>query len=153
MPAGAAGDAHDAHDAADAYVDDEDDDDYVELILLREPGAEAPPPATARQRTGDGGRVLHARPAPARRGALDPPRAQPVGLAHTSSLPGSLSGSHRGPRAAGGRRPRPITEVFPARHLNGSARRPLAEGEASGGRHHRPDPDDHTGHGRPTSGG
>jgi EmrB/QacA subfamily drug resistance transporter len=165
MPAGAAAhdardaharDAHDAHDDV-AYVDD--DDAYVELVLLREPGAEAPPPATAGQRTGDSGRVLHARPAPARRGALDPPvpRAQPVGLAHTSSLSGFLSGSpsgsHRGPRAAAGRRPRPITEVFPARHLNGSARRPLAEGEASRGRHHRPESDDHTGHGRPTSGG
>jgi len=148
MPAVADDDAYDD----DAYDDDAyDDDAYVEFILLREPGAEAPPPATARQHTGDSGRVLHARPAPARRGALDPPvpRAQPIGLTHN----GSPSGSHRGPRAAAGRRPRPITEVSSARHLNGSARRPLAEGEASRGRHHRPDPDDHTGYGRPSSDG
>ncbi|TVS88514.1 MFS transporter [Mycobacterium helveticum] len=153
MPAVADDDAYDddAYDD-DAYDDDAyDDDAYVEFILLREPGAEAPPPATARQHTGDSGRVLHARPAPARRGALDPPvpRAQPIGLTHN----GSPSGSHRGPRAAAGRRPRPITEVSSARHLNGSARRPLAEGEASRGRHHRPDPDDHTGYGRPSSDG
>ncbi|MDR3658772.1 MAG: MFS transporter [Mycobacterium sp.] len=140
--------------------DDYDDDDaYVEFILVREP---PPPPPPARAR------VVRARPAPARReepvrprrGPLDRPvpQARPIGFAH--------NGSHVGSHTDTGRRSRPITEVSPRafrpsssrdrpsdRHLNGSARRHLAEGEAPRGQHHRRDPDDGpTSYGRHSSG-
>ncbi len=139
-------------------ADDYDDDAYVEVILLCEPGTEAPPPAPAYARKRDSARVLPPRPAPARYG--DPvvrsrpgvldwpvPRAQPIGFAH--------DGSHRGSRVDDGRRLRPITEVSAGasrpgspddrpsgRHLNGSARYPLVEGQAPRGQHRRRDPDD-----------
>ncbi|MGO8848373.1 MAG: MFS transporter, partial [Mycobacterium sp.] len=140
--------------------DDYDDDDaYVEFILVREP---PPPPPPARAR------VVRPRPAPARReepvrprrGPLDRPvpQARPIGFAH--------NGSHVGSHTDTGRRSRPITEVSPRafrpsssrdrpsdRHLNGSARRHLAEGEAPRGQHHRRDPDDGpTSYGRHSSG-
>ncbi len=140
--------------------DDYDDDDaYVEFILVREP---PPPPPSARAR------VVRPRPAPARReepvrprrGPLDRPvpQARPIGFAH--------NGSHVGSHTDTGRRSRPITEVSPRafrpsssrdrpsdRHLNGSARRHLAEGEAPRCQHHRRDPDDGpTSYGRHSSG-
>ncbi|MGO9522277.1 MFS transporter [Mycobacterium sp.] len=140
--------------------DDYDDDDaYVEFILVREPPRPSP---SARAR------VVRPRPAPARReepvrprrGPLDRPvpQARPIGFAH--------NGSHVGSHTDTGRRSRPITEVSPRafrpsssrdrpsdRHLNGSARRHLAEGEAPRGQHHRRDPDDGpTSYGRHSSG-
>ena len=137
-------------------ADYDDDDAYVEFILLREP---SPPPAPPYEQKSDarppGDRAVHPRPAPARHG--DPirprrrlldrpvPQVQPIGLAHNGS------------RVDTGRRLRPITDRPSGRHLNGSARRHLADGEASRGQHHRRDPDqdskeDPTGYGRHSSG-
>ncbi len=135
----------------EADDDFEDDDAYVEFILVREPRAEPP-----HERKRDSERVLQQRPAPARR--VEPvrrvldrpiPRAQPIGFAH--------NGSHIGPRVDNGRRPRPITERPPERHLKGPARHHLAEGEPSRGQHHHRDPDADfgdgpTGYGRHSSG-
>ncbi|MGO9100651.1 MAG: MFS transporter, partial [Mycobacterium sp.] len=137
--------------------DDYDDDDaYVEFILLREP---SPPPAPASEKKRDPRppeRVVHPRSAPARHGdpvvssrrsVLDHPvpQARPLGFAHNGS------------RVDTGRRLRPITDRPSGRHHNGSARRHLADGEASRGQHHRRDPDqdskeDPTGYGRHSSG-
>ncbi|HSS23139.1 MAG TPA: MFS transporter, partial [Mycobacterium sp.] len=155
---------------------DYDDDDYVEVILRREPDI-GPPPGEAinpayEEETDTKPlkqRVQHPRPAPPNARHREPvdslhsllddpvPQAQPIGFAH--------NGSHVDYE----RRFRPIAECAPRRaesaphgtwlappsekHLNGSARRHLTEGDAPRGQHYRPDPDDDpTTYGRHSSG-
>jgi EmrB/QacA subfamily drug resistance transporter len=161
----------------DPIVDDDyDDDDYVEFILRREPDIDAAPgaalrPAYEAERNTEPltERFQHPRASPAEAWHTDPvdswhsllddpePREQPIGFAH--------NGSHVDSEW----RFRPIAEFAPRafesaprddwpappsnRHLSGSARHQLGQGEAPRGQHYRPDPDDDpTGYGRHSAG-
>jgi EmrB/QacA subfamily drug resistance transporter len=152
----------------DIIDDDYDDDGYVEFILRREPDI-GPRPGAARNPAYDEDRdieplderVQHPRPAPADawHSLLEDaePQAQPIGFAHNGSHVDDKQ--HFRPIAEFAARPFTSAphDDWPAppsgRHLNGSARHQLAEGEAPRSQHYRPDPDDDpTGHGRHSSG-
>jgi hypothetical protein len=156
------------------FVDD-DYDHYIEYILLRDPdiGPQDAGIEPVYQEESDTEpleeRFGHPRPAPADTWHSGPveswhsllddplPQDEPIGFAH--------NGSHVDDE----KRFRPIAEFAPrpfgsashddrrappsGRHLNGSVRHQLSEGEAPRGQHYRPDPDDDpTSYGRHSSG-
>jgi EmrB/QacA subfamily drug resistance transporter len=158
----------------DLIENDYDDDDYVEFILRREPdigpapGAPISPPYQQESGTEPlDDRIQHPRAAPDNAWHSDPvdswhsplddpaPRAQPIDFAHN----GSHADDERRFRRIAEYAPRPFESAppddrpAPQRHLSGSTRHRLGEGEAPRGRRHRPDPDDDpTSHGRHSSG-
>ncbi len=148
---------------SDRYDDDgRDDDDYVEVILRREPSRGVGPEPRAGPGPGAATAPAAARrtkPVESRRRLLDdaPSRSEPIGFAH--------NGSHVGHE----KHFRPMVELPPhwrgpvtrndrgaprtGRHVNGSIRHRLTEGEAPLGRHYGHDPDDDAkGHGRHSAG-